>query len=216
LLLVLALDVFIVLLVAFVAFSLFFWLPLWLSIVGTSLSSPSMDVTINWAYGEQFDDMFASRTIRLEALGQNERVVAVMKKLKEDPGAILTEAEDAALNSLKIAEEQLAAIKSLAAQRAVKAQPKRQRDELEFFKCDFGLADGKINKSLAGQRDTLVELWNKMQDVKDAVADLTEVLAGERPTKMKQVEAAITEGEKSFARAAKNLVVVQGWPPCGG
>ncbi|GIL56834.1 hypothetical protein Vafri_12133 [Volvox africanus] len=137
--------------------------------------------------------MMESRVARLEALSKNERVVAVMKKLTEDPGAILTVEEDAALNAFKTAEQQLAAITTLAAQRAGEAQPKRQREELNFFKCDFGLAEGKLNKSLVGQRDTLVELWNKMQEIKEAVGDLKEAPAGERPTKLKKVEAAIDE-----------------------
>ncbi|GIL56836.1 hypothetical protein Vafri_12133 [Volvox africanus] len=45
------------------------------------------------------------------------------------------------------------------------------------------------------------------------VGDLKEAPAGERPTKFKKVEAAIDEGEKAFAGAAKNLVVAHnhGW-----
>ncbi|GIL51743.1 hypothetical protein Vafri_7619 [Volvox africanus] len=52
-----------------------------------------------------------------------------------------------------------------------------------------------------------------MQDIKEAVGDLKEAPAGERPTKFKKVEAAIDEGEKAFAGAAKNLVVAHnhGW-----
>ena len=75
------------------------------------------------------------------------------------------------------------------------------------------MSNGKINRALTDQRDTLLELWEKMQTVKDTVMDLKEAEAEDRPAKTKKVDEAIADGEKAMSSATKNLVIAyhHGW-----
>lgn len=120
------------------------------------------------AMADYYKDVIEEAEHRLESIAKNTVVVAVLAKFKDDPGAILSGAEDTAHQAYRRAQKEVASLKMerdthvRAAQAAVMAAGacggKRPREELQFFKCHFGEVDGKANKSMLGQRDSLVKV----------------------------------------------------------
>ncbi|GIM05813.1 hypothetical protein Vretimale_10190, partial [Volvox reticuliferus] len=161
------------------------------------------------------EQLISKATERILALETKPEVVAILKKLEDDLGAILsveeTRIHDAYQKALEAKVElecKLNLVKS-----ATITTGKRTFPELNFYKCQFGADEGKPNKSLLRQKETLSKLHEHHQRVKAAMQDYSNAEEDERPEKMQRVEEAITTGGKAFDEAAKALVVAfnHGW-----
>jgi hypothetical protein len=164
---------------------------------------------------EQLQGLYKTAKQRLDALNDNPEVIKVVEKLKGNPGAILSADEQRAADALENARKNVITYSAtMEKERDEAASRKRPRDELPDFDCDFGAADGKGNKSLIGQRKTLVTLHDSITQIEEAVHEARlAVGVAVWEDAGKAVGEAIAASKATFREAAKDLVVAyeHGW-----
>ncbi|KAG2484643.1 hypothetical protein HYH03_016596 [Edaphochlamys debaryana] len=174
-------------------------------------------------------DQIAALKARIAELKQRKVVKNALQRLEDDPDAKLTGPQQIGFNQLCDAENELAILEAdpgaeeeeVEEEARAEAPPRKKAKFFgprENFKCDFGAGEGKGNKSLIGQRQTLEELFKvAVVDVGSAFGAVQAAVDAKNGAGLSaallQVDAALGASQEKFVEIAREYVIAyeHGW-----